>query len=574
VRQKNLRVICSLMAGVLMQGSAIGQQCTTPSTGAVIHDPGAQRIYVDAVKGSDSPTCGGISASCKTINQGLNQGTKYTVVDVIVNSGTYRETISLPSEFGSSTSRTLIIEAAKSGTAIIDGADRWAEWTSNGDGTSSHAWPYTWGYAAQPFLKTGGPAVGCLGLRREMVFMNGIQLTQVLQGPLTQAGTFFVVDGQSDSNAADNCPALAAGERAIRVYPPAGVNISAADVEVAVRNNLFTTGESGAQNLELKGLVFQHDNNGANISGFGAISISGDDSKKLGANILLDSVTVRNNNWQGLVLHANFNITVRNSTFSANGENGVEVYRPLNFLFTGNTVTYNNWRGLQGGLTGWDADGMKLVRAHFVQVDKSSFNNNFAGGLWFDTDSENLCLTGDKFNENLTNGLYFEAIQGPALVYQSVFYKNHGQGLQTANSSRITIRQSTAYDNGANAFFIGGSATQREVANWQNPSANYKLLTQDWVLDGINFALGPNTAADSNLIGTSLNSISPFTSTLLSNYNNWYAESRPTPFDVPEHGKINLSDWRKLTGQDANSSQTAVNSAALPGATHGKLRQP
>ncbi len=421
-----------------MQGSAIGQQCTTPSHGAVIHDAGARRIYVDAAKGSDSPRCGEISSACKTITQGLNHGTKYSVVDVIVNPGTYRETISLPSQFGSSTSRTLIIEAAESGTAIIDGADRWAQWTLNGDGTFSHSWQYAWGYAAQPFLKTGGPAVGCLGLRREMVVVNGIQLTQVLQGPLTQAGTFFVVDGQSDSNPADNCPALAAGQRSIVIDPPDGVNISTADVEVAVRNNLFTTGESGAQNLELKGLVFQHDNNGANISGFGAISISGDNSKKLGANILLDSVTARNNNWQGLILHANSNITVRNSTFSANGENGVEVYRPLNFLFTGNTVTYNNWRGLQGGLTGWDADGMKVVRAHFVQVDKSFFSNNFTGGLWFDTDSENLCITGDTFSENLTNGLYFEAIQGPALVYQSVFYKNHGQGLQTANSSRIT----------------------------------------------------------------------------------------------------------------------------------------
>ena len=593
MRQKTLLIVCSMTAGVLMQGSVIGQQCTTPSTGAAIHDAGAKRIYVDAVKGLDSSSCGEISAACKTVMQGLKQATKYTVVDMIVNPGTYHESISLPSEFGSASSRTLIIEAAQSGTAIIDGADRWPDWKSNGDGTFSHPWQYTWGYAVQPFLKTGGPAVGCLGLRREMVFINGTQLTQVLQGPLTQAGTFFVTDGQTDSNSEDNCPALTAGERAIVIYPPVGVNISTVDVEVAVRNNLFTTGESGAQNLELKGLVFQHDNNGANISGFAAIRIVGDNSKKLGANILLDSVTVRNNNWQGLVLHANLDITVRNSTFAANGENGMEVYRPLNFLFTGNTVTYNNWRGLQGGLTGWDADGMKVVRAHFTEVDKSSFSNNFTGGLWFDTDSENLCVTGDTFNENLTNGLYFEAIQGPALVYQSVFFRNHGQGLQTANSSRITVRQSTAYDNGANALFIGGSATPRDVANWQNPGVNYKLLAQDWVLDGVNFASGPDTVAGSNLIGTSLDSIAPFTSTLLSNYNNWYVPNNSAFFNVPGHGKISLSDWQNLTGQDAKSSQTPVSSAALPpapvciggdcggadrsgapNAPHGKSRRP
>jgi hypothetical protein len=593
LQQKKFIAICSLAAGALMQGHAIAQQCATPSTGAVIHDSGAQPIYVDALKGLDSTSCGENSSACKTLTQALRQATKYSVVRIIMNPGAYRESVSLPAEFGSSASRTLVIESAQPGTAIIDGADSWTGWVANSDGTFSHPWPYAWGYAAQPFLVSGGPSIGCLGLRREMVFINGIQLTQILQGPLMQPGTFFVVDGQMDANSAGDCPALSEGPHTIVIYPPRGVNVPTADVEVAVRNNLFTTADFGAQNLKLKGLVFQHDNSGANISGFAAVRIVGDNSKKQGANILLDSVTVRDNNWQGLVLHANLDITIRNSTFTANGENGVEVYRPLNFLFAGNTVTYNNWRGLQGGLTGWDANGMKVVRAHFVEVDDSSFDNNFTGGLWFDTDSENLCITGSSFNQNNTNGLYFEAIQGPVLVNQSVFYKNHGHGLQVANSTRITIRQSTSFDNGANAFFIGGSATPRDVANWQLPGTNYKLLTQDWVFDGVIFASGPDTTAGSNLIGTSLTTVTPFISTLLSNYNNWYAPNNPAPFSVPEHGKLNVSGWQVLTRQDANSSQFAVTSPALPPAPvcigldcrngngsapqntgRGKLRQP
>jgi hypothetical protein len=567
LRQTTFFVVCGLTAGALMQTSVFGQQCATPPTGATVNDSGATRIFVDAQKGMDSSTCGENSNPCKTISKGLDQATEYMVADIIVNPGTYRETISLPSQFGESSSRTLVIEAAQAGTAIIDGADPWTDWAANNNGTYSHSWPYRWGYASQPFLKTGGPAVGCLGLRREMVFINGVQLTQVLHGPLTQTGTFFVSDGQPDFNPGDNCPTLSGTLAVMTIYPFAGTDMSVADVEIAVRNNLFTTRDSGAQNLEVKGLIFQHDNNGANISGLGAIRIAGDNAKNQGANILLDSVTARYNNWQGLVLSANLNLTVRNSTFTWNGENGVEVYRPVNFLFTDNTVTYNNWRGIQGGLTGWDADGMKVVRAHFMQVNKSSFSNNFTGGLWFDTDNADICITGDSFNQNATNGLYFEATQGPALVYGSVFYKNHGQGIQTANSTRITLRQNTVYDNGANAFFIGGSTTARDVSDWQNAGAKYRLLAQDWVFNGNIFAMGPDTAAGSNLIGTSLTDISSFTGTVLSDYNNWYAPGNSTPFDLAGHGKYNFEGWRNFTHQDPGSSQVVVTSIALPPTT-------
>lgn len=567
MRQTTLFVVCGLTAGALMQSSVFGQQCTTPSTGAAINDSGATRIFVDSQKGTDSSTCGENSSPCKTISRGLEQATNYTVTDIIVNPGTYRETISLPSQFGESSSRTLVIEAAQSGTVIIDGADPWTDWAHNSNGTYTHAWPYKWGYASQPFLKTGGPAMGCLGLRREMVFINGVQLAQVLQGSLTQAGTFFVSDAQPDSNRGDNCPTLSSAPAVMTIYPFAGTDMSTADVEIAVRNNLFTTTVSGAQNLELKGLIFQHDNNGANISGFGAVHISGNNAKNQGANILLDSVTARYNNWQGLVLSANLNLTVRNSTFTWNGENGVEVYRPLNFLFTGNTVTYNNWRGFQGGMTGWDADGMKTVKAHLMQVDKSSFSNNFTGGLWFDTDNTNICITRDSFNQNSTNGLYFEATQGPALVYQSIFYKNQGQGIQTANSTRITLRQNTVFDNGINALFIGGSTTARDVGDWQNSRVKYSLLTQDWVLSGNIFATGPDTASGSNLIGTSLSDVGPFTGTVISNYNNWSATGNSKPFDLAGRGKYNFEGWQNFTHQDTSSSQSVVSSVALPPTT-------
>jgi len=73
-----------------------------------------------------------------------------------------------------------------------------------------------------------------------------------------------------------------------------------------------------------------------------------------------------------------------------------------------------------------------------------------------------------------------------------------------------------------------------------------------------------DTASGSGLIGTSLSTIAPFTVTLLSDYNNWYAPNNSASFNLPGQEDHTLGGWHILTGQDAHSTQAAVTSDAVP----------
>jgi Right handed beta helix region len=572
-----LLVLFAFLTGQSLGLKSFAQSCITPSTGATINTTGATQIYVDATSGADNPSCGASGSPCKTINYGLSQASTHSVAQVNVNAGTYREAVTLPASYNeNASSNTLIIKATAAGTAIVEGADQWTGWTNNGNGTFSKSWPYTWGYAGQPFSGTGGPALSCVGLRREMMFINGTPMTQQLQGALTTAGTFSVVDNTADS--AGVCPTLS-GTAMITVYPPAGTNMSTADIEVSTRGGSTTASTgglfnapNGAANLEVSGLVFQHDNTPANTFGSSAVNIHGADQNGLGANVLFDGVTVQYSNWIGLYSTHNFNLTMQNSTFTQNGEDGVEVQQPKNFLFTGNTVTYNNWRAYSGcpSCTGWDMDGAKFLRGHGVEVDNSTFANNLTGGLWFDFDNENICVQTSQFHDNLTNGLFIEATQGPVLLYQDQVYQNGANGLQTANSENVTVRQSTVYDNGAAGLFIGGQTAGRSVSDWET-GGNYSLIAENWIYDGVNFATGPHSATGAYLLNTSLGTIAPFTSTLWTDYNDYYAPSNSTPF-YPSSAKT-YAQWLTLIsgngfspGQDVNSNQNSITSNALPAA--------
>lgn len=566
-------IVCTGLAAAGVR--VVAQSCITPSTGATIGAP-TEQIYVSASAGTDGAGCGTSGSPCKTINYGLGQAaaTGHSA-QVNVAAGTYREQIILPGYYNeSATSTLLIIKATTPGTAIVEGADPYTGWNNNGDGTYSHSWPYTWGYATQPF--SGGPALSCTGLRREMMFINGVPMTQQLQGPLTSPGTFLVIDNQSDPGAV--CPTLS-GAAMITVYPPSGTNMSTADVEVSTRGGNSTTpgglfySPSGAANLEISGLVFQHDNTPANNLGYAAISFYGADQNGYGPNVMLDGVTVQNNNWIGVYSTHNYDMTMQNSTFTQNGEDGLEVQQPKNFLFNGNTVTYNNWRAYSGcpSCTGWDMDGAKFLRGHGIEVDNSTFAYNLTGGLWFDYDNENICVQTSSFHDNLTNGLFFEATQGPALIYQDQIFQNMANGLQTANSENITVRQSTVYDNGAAGLFIGGQTAGRSVTDWET-GGNYSLIAENWVYDGVNFATGPHSATGAYLLNTSLGTIAPFTSTLWTNYNDYYAPSNSTPFYIGSGAK-SYSQWLALisgngynSGQDIGSNQNSVTSNALPSA--------
>jgi hypothetical protein len=496
-------------------------------TGAQIDETKVQvLLYVDQSNPVANDANSGTSTSpFKTISGAVSRasqaagGTKISIAP-----GVYREAISL-ANFNLHNPSPLILEASSSpGSVVVSGSLVWPGWTPQKDGTYTHSWPYSWGDAATP---AGWPTLAPIVLRREMIFINGQPLRQVLSQSSLTPGSFFALDGKT-----------------ITIYPPAGTQMSTAQVEVAARPALLST-PNGISNVVLRGLVFQHDNTAVNGNGTGAVALNG------GSNILVDHCTFRYNNWTGLSAQGKA-MTVTNTFADHNGEKGIGLYEVTNLVFNANQTSFNNWRGAAGNFTGWDAAGMKACRLHNATISNYVAAYNQTGGLWLDTDAAGIQLTGTQLCNNLTSGLFVEVSEGPVGIQSTSILSNGGNGLQVANSTAISLSNSLAYANG-NAVWIGGTDAPVKVSNFET-GAVYSLYSQ-----GMSLQHNSLVGADSGqwLLSTSLSSSwTTFMHTFDSDFNDWSDPKNYDPIWTPAGG-LSVGQWQSTTGEDDHSVATA-----------------
>jgi hypothetical protein len=141
-----------------------------------------RRIYVDPLVGSD--TNSGVAAQpLRSVAAAVNIATDNRRLGipttVTLRPGVYRESIHLVGQ-GPVDAPAIVVQADKIGAAIITGSDRWDDWQQDPSsrGRYSHIWPYKWGTCSVP---TGWPGIQPLGLRREMIFVNGELLAAAAQ---------------------------------------------------------------------------------------------------------------------------------------------------------------------------------------------------------------------------------------------------------------------------------------------------------------------------------------------------------------------------------------------------------
>ena len=164
-------------------------------------------------------------------NQWDNIGTK-----VLIAAGTYREHIDL-SDYGPVDKEVpVILEAQTPGSVIISGSDIWTGWQpQDGSSVYTHAWPYDWGRASIP---PGWPDMADIVRRQEMIFVDGQALAQVLSRQDLEAGTFYISEASGD----------------VSLWPPAGMSMNGARVEVATRSHVFEA--NGKKTLCSEALFF------------------------------------------------------------------------------------------------------------------------------------------------------------------------------------------------------------------------------------------------------------------------------------------------------------------------------
>ena len=130
----------------------------------------------------------------------------------------------------------MTFQATQTGSAVIAGSDVLTNWyhTTNNSSIYTHSWTYNFGACAIP---SGWPTnFAGVVLRTEMIFVNGVPLTQVMSFSALRAGTFYVDEGANEIN----------------IWPSSSTDMNTALVEAAVRPQTLTherTHERGFQGL-------------------------------------------------------------------------------------------------------------------------------------------------------------------------------------------------------------------------------------------------------------------------------------------------------------------------------------
>jgi hypothetical protein len=493
-------------------------------------------IYVDAANGSDGnpgtageplKTIGAAVSMAETNNQN-SVGTK-----VIVNPGVYREAVTVSGN-RKTTSLPITLQAAVTGTAIVSGADVWTDWQpySGNSQIYTNSWPYTWGLCTP---SSTGPPQADIVLRREMVFVNGTMLTEVLSYSEVTVGTFYV--DQSGGT--------------IYIWPPLGTNMDTATVEVSTRPQVWTI--QNQSYVVTRGLIFQYGNP---CWADGAVVV-----QQSSSNILFDSDSFNWNSAEGLQLwNGTTYYTIEGSVADHNGESGFAVYEVTNGLFQNDIAAFNNWRGAQGAYYGWNDSGFHMTGDHTDVLENLQTYYNQSEGLHYDTDNQNITITTFASNNDLSIGLFFEVTQGPVTVSGASVCANSTPVSST--STDLGLRDSEyVHVSGSNflnaSYDVGLVETPGGswVTNWET-GQQLLLFTEDFRLT--NSVMEAGSGQDVLDTGTLVESEwTDFLTTLYSNNNTWWDASGNDAFLVPvptTNTAVDFSSWQSTTGQDLQST--------------------
>lgn len=443
-----------------------------------------------------------------------NVGTK-----VVISPGIYREVISLAAN-GKETDAPIVFEARDTGSVTVSGSDVWSDWRQEpGDHVYSHSWPYKWGLA--PYPSGWRPAVTLEPIvrRRELLFVNGKSLDQVLSAAELTEGAFYVSEEKGR----------------VFIQLASGILPENSVIEVATRSGLFYAQKK--RNVVLRGIKFSHDNTPVQGSAVRFV-----DSTE----ILVEDCEFLWNNWGGLEFSVSQGITARRNSATHNGALGFSGYRLKNVLFEENETSFNNWRGAKGRFYGWAVAGTKFGAIHDGVFRKFKSVGNQARGFWLDYDNANVWIEEARWCDNYSDGIFIEANQGPITIKNSVICESqNGAGVLGANSTYISLLGNAIYSNKAAQIRITGDF-DRSVTNWET-NQKLTLRIENWTLK------------DNVIVGVEEGQLlvdSPgwqhFLSSLTSERNLWFNSKNDDIFRVSGRN-LNFGQWQNATGADLNS---------------------
>jgi hypothetical protein len=504
------------------------------------------QLYVDVMNGNDNNP-GSQSEPFKTIAKSVavaeanNQNSIGT--HVYINPGLYRENINLHGT-GQDTTLPETFEAVTPGTVLISGADPYTNWTQTSGNSSIYSTPWTFNFGLCRGLLGDAPQEPDIHLRREMAFIDGAPLQQVLTMGQMLEGTFYVDDS---------------GQQ-LYIWPPSGTNLSSADVELADRGQLWAVTQKNG--VVLRNLTFEYS---ADCVSGGALEVDFGTNQ----NIDLDGDNFLWNNATGLHLfHPLTNYTVQNVIANHNGSVGINAFESTNGLWQNNTADFNNWRGEQAAYYGWGAAGINNYGDANDTLSNITTDYNLADGIHWDTNFANINATNITSRNNLFHGVFLERNTGPMNMTNITSCNNSNEvllangtttaaaGIALRDSENVTLTSSFMYGNGNAQFDVIGNPGGIPILDWQTGQI-ITVFGENFTSTGNTFEstdATQNTLRDSYLNGDDW---MLFQSTLTSGQNTWWNAFTNTSFVLPVPVPGTTTDfpgWQAASGQDLNST--------------------
>jgi hypothetical protein len=331
------------------------------------------------------------------------------------------------------------------------------------------------------------------------------------------------------------------------LWPPAGTNMSTADVEVANEPTLLTI--QNMNGVVVRGIDFSYASSCHNEP---AVTVIGS------SNVLFDTAQFLWNGGQGVAINnPSSAITYLNSTANHNGSAGFQMFEVLDVLWQNDTASYNNWRGAQGAYYVWNGGGAHIFSDHSETYTNFTANYNQSFPIHWDSDDVNITVTNLYASQNFL-GVFDEKNQGPMTIADSTIC-NALTGVSVRNSTNLTLSNDVFYNNSTSQVYVTGLPGGIMITDWMtgqelNLVTSHLTMTKNTI---------DSTRANSDLFADSFLGGSDWTSfvtTLSSNNNNWWNAADSTAFSVPtpsDSTALSFSGWQSTTGQDLDSTFSA-----------------
>lgn len=390
----------------------------------------------------------------------------------------------------------------------------------------------------------------------DMVFMDGVQLTQVVNKTDLAPGKFWVQGTATGSGYWFQGSAIWIAD------DPSGHTM-----EVSDKVKLFFTHQPSTN---IKGIGIRRYAN-SNPDG-GVLNILRNDS--LVENVWIEDVSNDGVHFAGDTSRDTSNCIMRNCTSRRTGNLAATAYESDGTLFDKVDVQYANY-------SHWNyapqAGGIKVSRSQTIIVQNSLFQHINGKGFWTDMTVDNAQVYNSVFNDTDDKAIKFECGTNKLTLANCLFTNINGAGFQVNNCDRADVWNCTI----VNAGDYGAQWPQdtRRPSNMtynkdpRQPDSYYTLSYNQWQINQLAMHNCVITSASEPYFSLQLGDrglpdtrgLSDFTITMDGNVYNNTGSAPSNAFLLPNssNGSTNyqtLSSFQSVTGQDANSTQVTGSS--------------